>query len=246
MQHSGAMNIELATVDSAAIDRCGYTHNNLRCVLGTDITKDVAWQSFANSWDFLPQDMYMADGGTYRRRRYSEFACRGGDAGFTLLPHVPYLQPRDINYLNGGIYRHFEPFQSDISTSKILHAIFTWCVAVLRRVSSTKKWHIQTFQNRILARDGAAGQPTPEGMHRDGVDYVLTLLMTRQSISGGTSRVYEASTKECIAEVTLAEAGEFLFADDKRLLHSVTPVTPAGSNAGHRDVLIAMFTGVDQ
>lgn len=246
MHCSRVVDAELATVESMAIAQRGYTHNNLEFVLEPEITRGIAWQSFANSWDLLHQDTYMADGGTYRQRRYSEFAYRRDDESLSLLPHVAYSQSRDINYLNGGIDRHFEPFQFDIAMGKVLHTIFAWCVTVLSKISSTKAWKIQAFQNRILARNDTAGQPTPEGVHRDGVDYVLTLLIARQSISGGASRVYEASTKQYVAEVTLTEAGEFLFANDRRLLHSVTPVTPTGSNAGYRDVLIAMFTGTDQ
>lgn len=80
-------------------------------------------------------------------------------------------------------------------------------------------------------------------MHRDGVDFVLTLLIERNSIDGGVSAVYEAQTQECLKEVELSDPGEFLFADDERLLHSVTPLSPSAADGrGHRDVLIAMFT----
>ncbi len=32
------------------------------------------WRSFADSWDDLGVDAYMADGGRYRRRRFAAFA----------------------------------------------------------------------------------------------------------------------------------------------------------------------------
>ena len=45
-------------------------------------------------------------------------------------------------------------------------------------------------QFRIEARSGEAGQPTPEGMHRDGVDYVLVLLVGRRNIKRGVTSIH--------------------------------------------------------
>jgi hypothetical protein len=164
-----------------------------------------------------------------------------------VLPHVPYSQPLYINHLNGGVERHFEAFEPHIAQGPVLRSIIGWCADTLaERTGGPADWKIQTFQNRILARGEEAGQPTPEGMHRDGVDHVLTLLISRNAIEGGVSAVYDATSRDCLGEVQLSEPGEFLFADDQRLLHSVTPVTSAVAGApGHRDVLIAMFTRTD-
>ena len=35
------------------------------------------WDQFAASWNDLGVDLYMADGGRYRRRRYATFSLRG-------------------------------------------------------------------------------------------------------------------------------------------------------------------------
>ncbi len=236
---------EISTEVTAELSAQGFVHNLLSVALGPDSTTGTGWKDFASSWDGLHRDVYMADGGTYRLRRYSEFLVDAEKEGLTLLPHVAYSQPRDINYLNGGIDRDFEPFEEHIADSAMLSDILRWCAGTLNAVNGHGRWKVQSFQNRILARDAEAGQPTPEGLHRDGVDYVLTLLIDRESIEGGVSSVYAADTRECLTEVLLGEPGEFLFADDVRMLHSVTPLTPVGAGQGHRDVLIAMFTRAD-
>ncbi|MFC9236440.1 2OG-Fe dioxygenase family protein [Streptomyces decoyicus] len=221
----------------------GYIHGKLSTVLGAQFIQSAEWKQFTDSWNSLSQDGYMADGGTYRERRYSEFSYDAGAGSMTLLAHVPYSQTMEVNYLNGGIERHFEPFEPHVADSPVLRSVFQWCADSLSQTVGEATWKIQTFQNRILARSDEDGQPTPEGMHRDGVDFVLTLLIERNSIDGGVSAVYEAQTKECLKEVELTDPGEFLFADDERLLHSVTPLTPSAADGlGHRDVLIAMFT----
>ena len=38
---------------------------------------------------------------------------------------------------------------------------------------------------------GEAGQPTPEGMHRDGVDWVLVLMVRRENIKSGETTIYD-------------------------------------------------------
>ena len=61
------------------------------------------WDGFAASWDDLGVDMYMVDGGRYRRRR---FACfRATREAIARKPHQPHYQSRDYNPLNGGIER---------------------------------------------------------------------------------------------------------------------------------------------
>lgn len=158
---------------------------------------------------------------------------------------MPYSQPRDVNYLNGGIERSYQPIEDHVAESTLLADVYHWCAGALEPFTGNGRWKVQSFQNRILARTTEEGQPTPEGLHRDGVDYVLTLLVDRKSIEGGVSAVHAADTRERLTEVLLDEPGEFLFADDARMLHSVTPLKPAGGAQGHRDVLIAMFTRCD-
>ena len=67
----------------------------------------AGWESFRTLWDDLGQDLYMADGGRYRRRRYAAFAHAGGL--LTRKPHQPHFQSRDYNQLNGDVQRWFEP-----------------------------------------------------------------------------------------------------------------------------------------
>ena len=35
------------------------------------------WSTFAASWNDLPEDTFMADGGRYRQRRHAAFAVKG-------------------------------------------------------------------------------------------------------------------------------------------------------------------------
>ena len=201
------------------------------------------WDGFAASWNDLGVDMYMADGGRYRRRR---FACfRATAEGIFRKPHQPHYQSRDYNPLNGGIERWFEPITDAIGAHPAMRAVLTTCRELFDRLTPPDllppAWHVEIHQFRIEARPGLAGKPTPEGMHRDGVDWVLVLLVSRVNIASGETTVADLA-KSPLGSFTLCDPLDAAVTDDNRVFHGVTPVTPLDSSRpGHRDVLVVTF-----
>ena len=63
------------------------------------------WPAFADSWNHLALDTYMADGGRYRRRRHAVYAAPAGGA-IVRAPHQPHYQSRDYN---GRLVTRYEP-----------------------------------------------------------------------------------------------------------------------------------------
>lgn len=201
-----------------------------------------AWESFAETWHDMPVDRFMADGGTYRYRRFSEFRVQRAQGGIKLLPHVPYLQSKQLNYLNGGVDRAYEPMLEAAAASPVFRQILLRTADILGEATDEDEFLVQVFQNRIVADDAAAGQPTPEGRHRDGVDFVLSLLISRAGVAGGTSQVHTAAG-DAVGEMLMAEPGDFMLLDDEAMRHAVTPLVPVARGVpGHRDVLIAMYS----
>ena len=102
-------------------------------------------------------------------------------------------------------------------------------------------WHVEIHQFRIEARTGREGRPTPEGMHRDGVDWVLVLLVSRVNIASGETSIGDFA-KRPLGSFTLTDPLDAAITDDNRVYHGVTPVTPLDpARPGHRDVLVATF-----
>ncbi len=147
------------------------------------------WAAFAASWNTLELDHYMADGGRYRRRRHAVYAA-AADGAIVRAAHQPHYQSRDYNALNGGIARWFEPIDGVVGSGATMQAILTASRAWFEALAGARDWQIEVHQFRIEARAGEAGRPTPEGVHRDGVDYVLVLLIDRQNIASGTTTVH--------------------------------------------------------
>ncbi len=203
------------------------------------------WAALADEWNYLSLDRYMADGGTYRLRRYSKLELDTGAGTLTLQPHGPYVQSTSVNYLNGGVDRHFDPCTPQLTGSPVLRGLLTSLGTVYAAVHGATRWDIRLHPYRILAERDTTGQPAPEGRHRDGVTFIHTLMIGRHQIAGGVSRIHD-DDGNTLAEVLLTHRGELLLADDLRTTHSVTPVLPAEFFAsGHRDVLVIAYTAID-
>jgi hypothetical protein len=201
------------------------------------------WRSFAASWNDLGVDMYMADGGRYRRRRFGVF--RATPDGILRKPHQPHYQSRDYNPLNGGIERWFEPVAEAVAGHPAMRAILKSCHALFDRMTPTAvrpaAWHVEIHQFRIEARPGENGQPTPEGMHRDGVDWVLVLMVRRENIASGETTIYDLR-KSPLGSFTLTAPLDAAWVDDSRVFHGVTAVTPIDPLLpAYRDVLVVTF-----
>jgi len=197
------------------------------------------WDSFAASWNDLGPDTYMADGGRYRKRRHAVFSA--GRDGVGRQPAQPHYQSRDYNALNGGIERWFEPVLPDIGAGTSMTTVLRWCQRLFDRLAGVRDWLVEVHQFRIEARAGEAGQPTPEGMHRDGVDYVLVLLINRRNIASGVTSVHDLGGR-ALGQFTLAETFDAALVDDARVMHGVTPVEPVDpSQPAYRDVLVVTF-----
>lgn len=88
---------------------------------------------------------------------------------------------------------------------------------------------------------GGIGRPTPEGAHRDGVDFVAVILVGRDGIKGGETRVFQANGPDG-QRFTLLEPWSLLFLDDARVIHESTPIQPVEDEGhGHRDTLVLTF-----
>jgi hypothetical protein len=197
------------------------------------------WPDFVESWNDLGPDTYMADGGRYRKRRYGVFAVTG-DA-IVRQPHQPHYQSRDYNVLNGGIERWFQPILPEIGNGPTMTAVLMFCRGLFGSMAASPSWHAEVHQFRIEARRDEAGRPTPEGMHRDGHDYVLVLMINRTNIASGVTSIHDLDGRS-LGDFTLTEPLDAALVDDRKVTHGVTPVAPLDpALPGHRDVLVVTF-----
>ena len=193
------------------------------------------------SWEDLATDTYLKDGGRYRKRRHSCFVVEGGTLQQT--PHRAHWQPVEYNALHGGMQRWFEPMATEVVNTMAWQKLLLWLAAQFSacRHSEAKpkntfeKWFVEAHQFRIDTTDGI-GRPTPEGAHRDGVDFVAVFMVDRVNIKGGETRVFDAHGTSG-ERFTLTQPWSLLLLDDAKVIHESTPIQPLGENA-HRDTLV--------
>jgi hypothetical protein len=198
------------------------------------------WARFADGWDDLRPDEHMADGGRYRLRRHAVLSVRPGQSP-RLEPRQPHYQSRDYNALNGGVARWFEPIELDVVAGPAMASALGFGCGLFGLLRPGASWKIELHQFRIEAKAGVPGQPTPEGVHRDGVDFALVLLVRRENVASGTTTVHDLSGK-ALGSFTLTEPLDAAIVDDARVMHGVTPVVALDpSRRAYRDVLVATF-----
>jgi hypothetical protein len=188
------------------------------------------------SWDALPPDNYLKDGGHYRRRRHSCFVVK--DQEVTQAPHRAHWQPLEYNALHGGMQRWFEPVAPGVTRSHVWLQLLRAVGQAGSSLKGEKTWYVEAHQFRIDT-EGGIGRPTPEGAHRDGVDLVAVFLVGREGIKGGETRVFEAAGPAG-QRFTLTEPWSVLLLDDERVIHESTPIQPT-QDAGHRDTLVLTY-----
>ena len=208
--------------------------SGLNALMGTE---PAALNVLRASWNDLPPDAYLRDGGRYRRRRHSCFIV--DDASVAQVSHRAHWQPVEYNALHGGLERWFEPIRPEVvaqpAWTRLLRVLGAHCSAL----KGVQPWYVEAHQFRIDTTDGI-GRPTPEGAHRDGVDMVAVLLIGRHAIKGGETRVFDADGPAG-ARFTMSEPWTTLLLDDARVIHESTPIQPLDAVQGHRDTLVLTY-----
>jgi len=210
----------------------------LSSIAATPIGND---DEFLDSWNRLQQDQYMADGGKYRKRRHATYAIQNAGEAAHLMPYQPHYQTADYNPLNGGVARYFAPILDDLHHSLTLAALLEFGNSIFSQITGNHHWHIELHQFRIEARDGKLGKPTPEGVHRDGVDFVIVVMIKRVNIESGATTIFDLDNR-LLGEFTLRESFDMVLVNDRQVYHGVTPISPLDtSSEAFRDVFVITF-----
>jgi len=227
----------------AAIAARGFVRipgRDMAAMLGEAASPEALREFFA-SWSRLETDAFMADGGRYRRRRIANFRAQPGVPGHARGAHRPHFQAVVHNTLNGGVDRWFAPMEDAVASSAPLAALMEFGRDIADRLAGPQDWFVEVHQFRIEAAAGTPGFPTPEGVHHDGVDFVLIAMIARSNLAGGET-VIEDDDGAPLARFLLEQPLDTALLDDPRVKHGVTPVQPADPTLPScRDVLVVTW-----
>jgi hypothetical protein len=200
---------------------------------------------FMRDWAHLEPDPYMADGGSYRSRRYGLYQLSATTGHLGHIPDASFYQSIEINSLNGGEQRHFAALGVDTVENPFLRELILFDLAQLTSNKHIEDdWLIGVHQIRIIATLGAPGNPTPEGIHRDDEYYTSQHLISRHNIGGGINYFYGNGREPTgVPQADWTQKSYFdSYYFDRSLWHSVSPIVSGeGDGGGHRDVLLIDF-----
>lgn len=214
----------------------GYDHLRLAPHLARP---EEAWRELSATWDDLPADAYVNAPHPGRFRRYGRFGYSRSDDLLVPLPHAPFFQGLDLNAYAGGIERVFAPLTEATIKSPLLEATLRAGIAAFIDLDDARRREIGVHQIRVVALADQPGDPTPEGLHRDGHDFVAVHLIGRKNIAGGESLLsVDGFERRCL----MSEPLETMFIDDVRCMHAASPIRPVDpSTLAARDTLIVTF-----
>jgi hypothetical protein len=194
-----------------------------------DLTRSLGagrevWTRFARHWEHLAPDPFATELGGQRLRRYGQYS---------LVDGVVQRMPNRASAL--------EPLTDAFAEDPLLRGLMKLLGRVAAALDDVAEWNVKVHPLRIRSSADDAGRLTPEGLHRDGVTLVSSLLVGRRNAIGGESSVCDLNGRRLLT-ATLAEPGTLLLGDDRRTLHGVTPVRPIDSSGpAQRDVLVVTF-----
>ncbi len=191
-----------------------------------------------NSFSNLTFDQYI---GKNRFRRFSQYKMnytKNNKWNFDLLPHKEYVAYSKYNSVAGGIRRFYDPIEVDFTT---------WINTGAKEMNldTSEEWQINVHQYRVLVGNNIEGDgiTVPEGIHKDGHEYVMIAVFGRCNIKGGEMKLYtDSKGDECFFNKVVKE-NQIALLDDMEIYHYVTPISTIKDDLrGHRDILVVAFS----
>jgi len=225
--------------DGSVLGRSVWVGNCADAVFGGAVDRSALDDARA-LWDRLEVDPYLHDGGSYRQRRYAELAYEREGERLIHTGRQVFFQSADYNRVNGG-QRQFSLIEAQFLEGPLLAAILRHFAARFADELGVQRLELYLHQVRIVGRPGVSGRPTPEGIHKDGVDFSCQILFGRNNVHGGESLIYDNEQVPLLG-ATMLDPLDFYCFRDRDIFHSVSEISPAdGVSRATRDILGVEF-----
>ena len=132
---------------------------------GLETIDSIQVEAFKRFFADLPVDPYIK--GKYRQRRLSR--VRVSEDGVESLPNGYFCQSKNYNPMLGDVQRQFAPIDRQlIALHEFEKLVFEFC----DRCKISPGGDIDVHQIRTTCSPNTFGNPAPEGIHRDGADFI--------------------------------------------------------------------------
>lgn len=195
-----------------------------------------------NSFNDLPIDLKNSRGFPTRCRKYANYVV---DINRKYIDHTSI----NINYTGKQTFtqnvnddrknaRKFECIDKNIRNMYFFNEFLKNSIYLTINNSDIipEKLNLHVHQIRQICYPYVDSHNSPEGVHRDGSDFIISAyVINRSNIVGGESMVYDKDKKLIYKKILHSDNG--IFQDDKELYHYVTPIQSDDNYIGYRDIL---------
>src|SRR5215472_15330860 len=94
------------------------------------------------SWQHLPRDPYLRDGGQYRTRRHGCFVYTSDTGQLAPVAQRPHWQPTTYNALHGGMLRWFEPIEPAVATARAFQGLLASLGELFAQLQPVSRWYL--------------------------------------------------------------------------------------------------------
>lgn len=216
------------------------THDTIRFTAA--VIPDGELQDMQTFFEGMPRDPYLAH--AVRFRRFGMYRLDD----LTVPENIVYesnvfMQSAEYNDLvkDGrlALVRRYEPLAPGFMASDAMQRIIRTCAASMVEMGADRGVAYQFGIHAI--RTVAPGTPTPEGVHRDGYAFVMSVVVSRRGIAGGHSRLHTGKYDAELIDIPM-HPGDALIINDDSVFHSVGDISLASDHeegeAAYRDVLV--------
>ena len=170
----------------------------------------------ASSFDNLPLDEYTPTGNRFRRLGNFKTNLDWGHTNYVQVSS-DITQPADVNSYLGDVVREYAP----IEQSTLESSTFRRMVLHMQR---TTGWmgDFSLHQIRISAFDGLTAEPAPEGIHRDGYEFIMPYMVGFDNVKGGEAQIFTNEKKILVNMKPVANS--YLMFKDREIMHFGAPV----------------------
>ena len=195
-----------------------------------------------NSFNSLPIDLKNSNGFPTRCRKYANYIV---DINKKYIDHTSI----NINYTGKQTFtqnvnddrknpRKFQCIDKNIRNMHFFNEFIKHSVYLTINNSNVipEKLNLHVHQIRQICYPYTDSHNSPEGIHRDGSDFIISAyVINRSNIVGGESMIYDNDKKLIHKKILHSDNG--IFQDDKELYHYVTPIQSDDNYIGYRDIL---------
>ena len=190
-------------------------------------------------WNNLPKDLFAENEPHVRQRRHARFTYMRSTNTLTHLPPGNYYQSKESNQIYGGVSSAFSPFEVNfLSSFPLIEELLKSCASALP--IDYDQVLINCHMMRVNSDVNGIGNPSPEGIHKDGFDYVSLHLINKVNCIGGQSIVTNDDNNIIIAPM-LKDSFDSIIINDLNFSHAALPFFSKDGNAATRDTLLASY-----